>query len=260
MGTARRERLEGLLLPVGAALVVLALWHVAVRVSGTSVFPAPARVARGLFILARGGHLWSYARDSLLRVASGFSLALLLGLPLGLAMGLRPGLLRAANPVIQVLRPISPIAWIPLAIVFFGVGHLATTFLIFLASFFPVVVASAAAARGVPRLYLDCGRNFGLRGWELLWRVLLPAVLPRLLSGVRTAFGVAWIVLVAAEMIAVDSGLGYLILDARNAGKRYDLVVAGMLLIGALGLLFDLGFRRLERLRRLRFGFQERAA
>jgi NitT/TauT family transport system permease protein len=255
---AARARRAALLLPLGCAAVVVTLWHLAVVASGTRVFPSPAAVARGILALAESGHLWSYLRDSLLRVASGFSLALLAGVPLGLAMGANRTLETALNPVIQVLRPISPIAWIPLAIVIFGVGHAATVFLIFLASFFPVVVGAVAALHGVPAIYLHGGRNFGLGRAELLRRVLLPAAAPRLLAAVRIAFGVAWLVLVAAEMIAVDSGLGYLILDARNAGKRYDLVVAGMLLIGVVGLVFDAGFRRLERLPALRWGFRER--
>ncbi len=254
----RRALLEVVLLPLATATLLLLVWQAAVVLSRTTIFPSPLAVARGILALAESGRLWSYLRDSLLRVGAGFSLALALGVPLGLLMGSRRALEIALNPVIQVLRPISPIAWIPLAIVFFGVGHLATVFLIFLASFFPVVVGAVAALHAVPPIYLQGGRNFGLGPAALLWRVLLPAAAPRLLSTVRIAFGVAWLVLVAAEMIAVDSGLGYLILDARNAGKRYDLVVAGMLLIGAVGLVFDAGFRRLERLAPLRWGFRER--
>ena len=141
------------------------------------------------------------------------------------------------RPLIQMLRPISPLAWMPLAVIWFGVSNLAPIFLIFLASFFPIVVATMNGVRNVPPMYVQAGRNFGLstpalhaRAWSF------PAVLPRILVGLRIAFGVAWLVLVAAEMIAVDSGLGYLIIDARNAGKRYDLVVGGMLLIGVIGL------------------------
>ncbi len=258
MTTTTRVRLESWLWPLLSAGSVIGLWHGAVLFTGTTIFPAPLAVALGILALAQSGHLWDYLRDSLLRVGSGFGLALILGVPLGLLMGSRRGLEVALNPVIQVLRPISPIAWIPLSIVFFGVGHMATVFLIFLASFFPVVVGAVAALHSVPSIYLQGGRNFGLGPLALLGRVLLPAAAPKLLSAVRIAFGVAWLVLVAAEMIAVDSGLGYLILDARNAGKRYDLVVAGMLLIGVVGLVFDLGFRRLEGLPPLRWGFRER--
>lgn len=249
-------RLERVLWPLGAAAVVGAVWHAAVVWSGTTIFPSPAAVARGVLALARGGLLWRYAADSLARVVSGYALAVLVGVPAGLLMGNSPAFATAANPVVQVLRPISPIAWIPVAIVLFGVGHRAAVFLIFLAAFFPIVVATAEGVRGVPAIYLAGGRNFGLSRAALIVRVLLPAALPKMLGGLRLAFGVAWMVLVAAEMIAVDSGLGYLILDARNAGKRYDLVVAGMLLIGLTGLAFDFGFRKIEALRALRWGFR----
>src|SRR6185437_10024529 len=109
--------------------------------------------------------------------------------------------------------------------------------------------------RGVPAMYRDAGKNFGLSGAALLARVVFPAALPEILSGLRIALGIAWIVVVAAEMIAVNSGLGYLVIDSRNAGKRYDLVVAAMLLIGIIGLSMDMGFRRLQRIRSVRWGF-----
>src|SRR5213078_3534356 len=122
----------------------------------------------------------------------------------------------------------------------------APIFLIFLASLFPIIVAAMNGVRSVPPMYLQAGRNFGLTTPQLMIRVVAPAVLPRIIVGLRLAFGVAWVVLVAAEMIAVDSGLGYLIIDARNAGKRYDLVIGGMLLIGILGLILDSLLRRGE--------------
>jgi NitT/TauT family transport system permease protein len=158
--------------------------------------------------------------------------------------------------VIQLMRPISPIAWIPVSIVFFGVGQLAPVFLVFLGAFFPIVVTAQNGVGAVPAMYLRAARNFGLSPPAMLWRVLLPAALPQILSGLRIALGIAWLVVVAAEMVAVDSGLGYLIIDARNAGKRYDLVVAGMLLIGVTGLLLDLAARRIEHVRALRWGFR----
>jgi NitT/TauT family transport system permease protein len=159
----------------------------------------------------------------------------------------------AINPLVQILRPISPIAWIPVAIAIFGIGEGAPIFLIALAALFPIAAATASAIRMVPQVYLLAARNLGLRGGALLWRVILPAALPQLLVGLRISLGIAWLVVVAAEMIAVDSGLGYLIIDARNAGKRYDLVVAGMAMVGLIGFLLDLGFRELPRLRALRW-------
>jgi NitT/TauT family transport system permease protein len=145
----------------------------------------------------------------------------------------------------------------PLAVIWFGISDLAPIFLIFLASFFPIVLATMNGVRNVPPMYVQAGRNFGLSTATLITRVLFPAILPRIIVGLRIAFGVAWLVLVAAEMIAVDSGLGYLIIDARNAGKRYDLVVGGMLLIGVIGLILDAAIQRLERLKFVRWAFND---
>jgi len=255
-----RRRLEAILLPLAAAAAFVALWGLAVRWTGTTVFPSPAAVARGIGELARKGLLFRYVRDSLLRVGAGYGAALVLGIPLGVFLGWNPAAARAANPVIQFLRPISPLAWIPVAIVLFGVKDMAAIFLIFLASLFPILVSAMNGARGVPAMYRQAGRNFGLARGILLARVVFPAALPEILTGLRIALGVAWIVVVAAEMIAVNSGLGYLVIDSRNAGKRYDLVVAAMVLIGVIGLLLNLLVQRVSRLRALRWGFRETSA
>jgi len=255
-----RSRLEAVLLPLAAGALLLAAWAALVKASGTDVFPSPAAVARGLVELARKGLLLKYSRDSLVRVAAGYTAALCAGIPMGIFLGWNPAAARAANPVIQLLRPISPLAWIPVAIVLFGVRDAAAIFLIFLASLFPILVAAMDGVRGVPAMFRQAGRNFGLSGAALLRRVIFPAALPEILTGLRIALGVAWIVVVAAEMIAVDSGLGYLVIDSRNAGKRYDLVVAAMLLIGAIGLCLNLLVQRLARLPALRWGFREESA
>jgi NitT/TauT family transport system permease protein len=176
-----------------------------------------------------------------------------------LTLGWYPAVNQVVNPVLQMLRPISPIAWIPVAIVLFGVGDLASIYLVFLASFFPIVVSTMNGVRNVPSMYRRAGRNFGLSPRQLLSRVVFPAALPQMLVGLRIALGIAWLVVVAAEMIGADSGLGYLVIDSRNAGKRYDLVVAAMLLIGLIGLMLDIGFRRAERMKAVRWGFRDAA-
>ena len=255
-----RSRLEAIFLPVAAAAAIVALWWAAVAWTKTAVFPSPAAVARGIAELARKGLLFAYVRDSLLRVAAGYGAALAIGIPLGIFLGWRPRAARAANPVIQFLRPISPLAWIPVAIVLFGVTDSAAIFLIFLASLFPILVSAMNGVRAVPAMYRQAGANFGLARGALLARVIFPAALPEILTGLRLALGVAWIVVVAAEMIAVNSGLGYLVIDSRNAGKRYDLVVAAMLLIGVIGLLLNVLVQRVSRLRAVRWGFREESA
>src|SRR5207237_8984479 len=119
----------------------------------------------------------------------------------------------------------------------------------------PLTLTGLNAVRGVELVHVNAGRNFGLRAPELLRRVIYPAILPQLIVGLRLSLGIAWLVVVAAEMIAVSSGLGFLIIDARNAGNRYDLVVAGMAMIGAVGLVIDVLVRRLERRQSVRWGF-----
>ncbi len=247
-----------LLLPLIVGALFLLLWHVGVRVSGSDLFPTPLEVARGIVELGQRGLLLKYVVASLFRVAWGFTLAVVLGVPFGLLLGWYARAFQAFNPLIQIFRPISPIAWIPLAILWFGVTDAAPIFLIFLASVFPITVSAIAAVQNMQPVYLRAAQNFGLSRGELFRQVILRASLPQVITGIRIALGVAWLVVVAAEMIAVNSGLGYLIIDARNAGKRYDLVVAGMVMIGLIGLVLDLLVRQLEKFDEVRWGYANR--
>jgi NitT/TauT family transport system permease protein len=251
---SRRNRLEPFVLPLSVAALFVTGWHLAVVASGSDIFPTPGQVVAGAVELARKGVLLKYVVASLFRVATGYMLAVLVGIPVGLLLGWFGRARTAFNPAIQVLRPISPIAWIPVAILWFGVSDLAPIFLIFLASLFPVTTAAMAAVQNIQLVYIRAARNFGIRGLALFKKVVFPAALPQILTGLRLALGVAWLVVVAAEMIAVNSGLGYLIIDARNAGKRYDLVVAGMAMIGLIGLGLDVLVRRMELLDEVRWG------
>jgi NitT/TauT family transport system permease protein len=245
-------------LPLLTAALFLSAWHLAVAWSGSDLFPTPLAVGRGIVELAQKGLLLKYIAASLFRVSVGFCLAALVGIPLGLVLGWFRPAYAAINPLIQVLRPISPIAWIPVAILWFGVDDTSPIFLIFLASVFPITVASSAAVQNMQVVYVRAARNFGLEGLLLFRKVILPAALPQIITGIRITLGVAWLVVVAAEMIAVNSGLGYLIIDARNAGKRYDLVVAGMVMIGLIGLCLDLVVRQLEKFDEVRWGYGQR--
>lgn len=250
-----KSRLEALGLPLLVAVVFVLTWHVTVQWSGSEIFPTPSQVVAGMVELVQHGVLLNYIIASLFRVSAGFMMALLVGIPFGLLLGWFGRAFYAFNPVIQVLRPISPIAWIPVAILWFGVSDLAPIFLIFLASLFPITTATIAAVQNIQLVYLRAARNFGVTGLALFKHIVFPAALPQIITGVRLALGVAWLVVVAAEMIAVNSGLGYLIIDARNAGMRYDLVVAGMVLIGLIGLVLDILVRRLQNLDEVRWGF-----
>ncbi|GAC1357806.1 MAG: ABC transporter permease [Acidobacteriaceae bacterium] len=251
------RRWERLFWPLAAAAFCLALWWCAVLISHTRVFPSPAEVVRGLRELLQKQVLWADILSSLERVSIGFGAAALLGIPLGLTLGWYPAANQVVNPALQILRPISPLAWIPVAILFFGVGDAPAVFLIFLGALFPILVACIDGVGNVPLVYRRAGRNFGLSPLRLLTDVVFPAALPNIVVGLRLALGIAWLVVVAAEMIAVDSGLGYLVIDSRNSGKRYDLVVAAMLLIGGIGLLLDLVFRRMEKIPSVRWGFRD---
>jgi NitT/TauT family transport system permease protein len=245
---------------IGPAVFIaflLVLWQFAVARQRGHLLPTPIQVVAGLIDLIRRGLLFKYIVASLFRVTWGYLLAAITGIPLGLAIGWYRRSEMALNPLIQVFRPISPLAWIPISILWFGVGDMAAIFLIFLASFLPLTVTGMNAVASIPTVYINAGRNFGLSNASLVYRVLYPAVLPQLIIGMRITLGIAWLVVVAAEMIAVNSGLGFLIVDARNAGNRYDLVVAGMVMIGVIGLLMDVGMRSLENVRALRWGYSE---
>jgi NitT/TauT family transport system permease protein len=234
--------------PIAFVLVLLLLWQVAVSRHPEDLLPTPIAVVKALGELLQHGLLFKYVVASLFRVTWGFALAAILAIPLGLTLGWYRRGEMAFNPLLQILRPISPLAWIPLAILWFGVGDVSAIFLIFVGSFFPLLLTAMSAVHNIPSVYINVGRNFGLSTPQFLYRVLYPAVVPQLITGSRITLGIAWLVVVAAEMIAVNSGLGFLIVDARNAGNRYDLVVAGMVVIGVIGLLLDLGMRSLERL------------
>jgi len=237
--------------------VLLAIWHVAVTHQKVHLLPTPLAVAGGVVELAQRGLLIKYVVASLFRVTWGFLGAAILAIPFGLALGWHKRSGMALNPLIQIFRPISPLAWIPISILWFGVGDMSAIFLIFLASFLPLTVTAMNAVANVSPVHINAARNFGLSQSQLVWRVLYPAVAPQLIVGLRITLGIAWLVVVAAEMIAVNSGLGFLIVDSRNAGNRYDLVVAGMVLIGTIGLLLDIGMRSFENIRSLRWGYSE---
>ena len=243
------------LAPVAVIAAVIAVWWACVVVTHSVIFPTPLQVVQAVWELVQDGSLWRHIGASLFRVGAGFLLAVIVGVPLGLWMGWVSGAYTTLNPLVQILRPISPIAWIPIAILWFGVGDVAPIFLIFLSSVFPAVVQTAHGVHTIPKRYLLAARNFGVSRTRLFTQVVVPAVMPQVIVGLRVSLGVAWLVVVAAEMIALHSGLGYLIIDSRNAGNRYDLVVAAMAIIGVIGFLLDTMMRRLERLRAVRWGY-----
>ncbi len=230
------------------SLLVL-VWHLVVTLFDVPeyVFPKPVSVAKAIEEMIQSGQLYRNSVASLFRVTCGFYMAVVTAVPLGLVLGRKSHLRIFLNPLIQFLRPISPLAWIPIALMWFGIGDRPAIFLIFLSSFFPLVVFTTSSVLSIRTTYLRVAKNFGLNGLDLYRKVILPAALPDIITGIRITLGTAWLVIVAAEMIAVKSGLGYLIIDARNS-LRMDKVVAGMVAIGLIGLVLDHIIRFLERM------------
>ena len=243
--------------PIALIAVLLVAWHFAAKYQTVHLLPGPLAVAAGIGELLQRGLLLKYVVASLFRITWGYVTAALLAIPLGLAIGWSRRSEMALNPLIQIFRPISPLAWIPISILWFGVGDMAAIFLIFLASFLPLTMSAMNAVNSIPQVYVNVARNFGLSRTQLVYQVLYPAVAPQLIIALRITLGIAWLVVVAAEMIAVNSGLGFLIVDARNAGNRYDLVVAGMVMIGIIGYLLDVSMRSLEKIKSLQWGYSE---
>jgi NitT/TauT family transport system permease protein len=241
--------------PIAVIAVIVGVWWAVVAATGSVVFPTPWQVVTGTTELIRDGTLWLHIGASLFRVGTGFALAVLIAVPLGLWLGWVKGAYITLNPVFQMLRPISPIAWIPIAILWFGVGDVSPIFLIFISSVFPMIVQTTVGVHTIEQRYLRAAANFGVSRAVLFRQVVIPAVLPQIIVGMRIGLGVAWLVVVAAEMIALRSGLGYLIMDSRNAGNRYDLVVASMIIIGLIGLLLDGLMRLLEGLKTVRWRY-----
>lgn len=245
------------LLPLFVLLIGLAIWFFFSRlgVFPESAFPSPVAVARGFGVELRSGRLLDDLIASLFRVSCGFLLAVLLGLPTGLWMGHHFRSRVALLPAINFFRSLSPLAWIPFAILWFGIGDLPAIFLIFMACFFPIVVATVSAVAAIPSIYFRVARDYSFSGVELLMKVTLPAIAPQVITSLRVTAGLAWLVVVAAEMIAGRDGLGFAIWDARN-GLRMDLLVVGMIVIGVIGVIIDRILVRLMKISSVRWGYE----
>ena len=249
------KRIKDSLPAIAVIALLLAAWWLTVVETHSVIFPTPWQVVTGTVELIKDGTLWMHIGASLMRVGVGFALAVLVAVPLGLWLGWVKWAFATLNPLFQILRPISPIAWIPIAILWFGVGNASPIYLIFISSVFPMIVQTTAGVHTIERRYLRAAENFGVSRYTLFRQVVIPASLPQIIVGMRIGLGVAWLVVVAAEMIALRSGLGYLIIDSRNAGNRYDLVIAGMIIIGLIGLLLDGVMRMLEGLKSVRWRY-----
>jgi len=260
MGILKRG-LQGAIVPV----VLLVLWEALTRSGFINpvILPAPSQVllrwiaylqpleaydpeATSYLAWLFSGELPHDALASSIRVVGGFAIGTGLALPLGLLMGGSARIYQLMNPLVQLLRPIPPIAYIPLAILWFGLGNPPAFFLISLGAFFPVLMNTISGVRTVDAIYVRAARNLGASGATLFLRVILPAATPHILTGLRVGIGVAFIVVIVAEMIAVNNGLGFRILEAREF-MWSDKIIAGMITIGLLGLAIDTGMDRINR-------------
>jgi NitT/TauT family transport system permease protein len=219
-------------------LLILVAWAGWCSFDRSGIWPSPWQV----LLAARGevsnGRLLPDWWASVSRIILGGGLAILLGSGLGIALWSFEALRDALRPYVNFLRFVSPISWIPLAILWFGIGDAPVVFLIFISVVFPMAIATLAALQAIPTIFLRVARDFRLSGTNAMFEVVLPAIWPDLLTAIRVVLGVAWVVLVAAEMIAGKQGLGFGIHDARN-GMRLDLVVLYMIVIGVTGWWFD---------------------
>lgn len=254
------ETLQGFLVPI----IALAVWQwlSSQAIVNPQILPAPTAVLAKwweylmpmeAYDPAKSGYLaWMFSgemiRDayaSLYRVTVGFFVGAVLALPLGLMMGANDRTYQLFNPLIQVLRPIPPIAFIPLSILWFGLGNPPAIFLIVIGAFFPILMNTIAGVRNVDGIYIRAARSLGASQTTMFLRVILPAATPYILTGARIGVGTAFIVVIVAEMIAVNNGLGYRILEAREFFWS-DKIIAGMFTIGLLGLAIDTGMNRLN--------------
>ncbi len=255
-----RASLQGLILPV----LLLLLWHIVTEKGWVSpqALPTPSAVVQRWWAyllptsayVAENGPWWKWAisgellldiASSMYRVVMGFAIGAGLGLPLGLLMGANNTMYALCNPGLQVLRPIPPIAFIPLAMLWFGLGNPPAIFLISLGAFFPVLMNTISGVRQVDGIYLRAARNLGASKWTMFVRVILPAAMPSIFTGVRVGIGTAFIVVIVAEMIAANNGLGFRISEAREY-FWLDKILAGMLTIGLLGMAIDALMNRLS--------------
>ena len=235
--------------PLGLVLPLLALTGAEIGVRAgmvpANLLPPPSAVLQALSWLIDNG-LPAHVGASTLRVAAGFAIGALLALPLGAAVALSRGAERLLDPSFQALRAIPSLAWVPLLLLWFGIDETPKLILIAIGAFFPVYMGVAAGIRGVERSLIEVGQLYRLAPAALARRVLLPAALPSVLTGLRNGLSLAWMFMVAAELIAASRGLGYLLTDGRETG-RADIMLAAIVLLALLGKLSDSAMQALER-------------
>lgn len=221
-------------------VILLVVWQLAFWVSdfNAALFPSPLQAFQALLEMVTNGILFTHIGASMYRFAAGYVSSVIIAVLLGLILGRLPKVFQYINPAVQLLRPISPMAWMPFIVLWFGIGDIPAIVIIFIAAFFPVLLSTVSAVGGIDPIYLKVSENFGIRQPQIMWKVIFPAAFPQIANGIHLALGTAWVFLVAGEMVGAQSGLGYLVIDARN-NLRADILFADIIVIGLIGLLLD---------------------
>ncbi|MBE6874002.1 MAG: ABC transporter permease [Ruminococcus albus] len=229
--------------------ILIIIWQILFTVSNydAALFPSPKMALDALVEMIENGRLFENISTSMYRFAAGYLTSVTVAVLLGLILGRLPKVFQYVNPALQLLRPISPTAWMPFIVLLFGIGDVPAVVIIFIAAFFPVLLSTVAAVGNIDPIYLKVSKNFGISQPALTWKVIFPAAFPQIANGIHLALGTAWIFLVAGEMVGAQSGLGYQIIDARN-NIRADILLATILVIGIIGILLDGLLKLIEKL------------
>ncbi len=223
-----------------AFVLVIVAWQLVIIIGDypEALLPPPLSVGKGILSLIQDGTLFVHLQVSLFRFISGYMTAVIAAVILGLILGRSPRVWAIIDPIVQVVRPVAPVAWAPFIVLWFGIGNMPAIVIIFIAAFFPVLLSTVSAVKKIDPTYLKLAENLEIKQPALMYKIIFPAAFPFIANGLHIAVGTAWIFLVAGEMIGAQSGLGYLIIDSRNA-LDLDLVLAGIFFIGTLGLILD---------------------
>lgn len=236
-------------------IIFLFIWQCVIWIGNYQpiLLPGPILVAKSIWQFIISGEIFSHLFISLFRFIVGFVLAILIGVPIGFLLGRVNALFHAIELLLQLIRPISPIAWSPFVVLWFGIGSLPAMAIIFIAAFFPIVFNTIKGIRHIEPQYLKIASNLNLTGWKLYKNILFPGAFKHIMGGIHMAVGTSWIFLVSGEMIGAQSGLGFLIVDARNMLNLED-VLAAIFFIGLFGFIIDRFISYLEKLILKRFG------
>ncbi|REH82857.1 ABC transporter permease [Staphylococcus felis] len=243
------------LLPFFAFVLFLLIWQLVIWIGDYRpiLLPGPILVSQQIWAFIITGEIFIHLGISLWRFSIGFILAIIVAVPLGILIGRNNVLYRAIEPLFQLLRPISPIAWSPFIVLWFGIGSLPAIVIIFIAAFFPIIFNTIKGVRSIDQHYLKIANNLNLTPYSLYKDIIFPGAFKHIMSGIHVAVGTSWIFLVSGEMIGAQSGLGFLIVDSRNMLNLED-VLAAIFFIGIFGFLIDRLISLLESLVLKHFG------